>query len=98
MVLLRVLPTAHLHWVSFLCGFSHLTLFRLGCGDEGGPPGHANMIQMMITLKMVGLALEVKEARLLGGHARSPVDELVRNPSAADVVHYGFTHAGFISG
>ncbi|XP_046608573.1 lysophospholipid acyltransferase 7 [Neodiprion virginianus] len=89
------------HIVSFAFTFFYLLgFFRLA--DWYGlslPSGPGNMIQMMLTLKLVGLAFEINSA------ATAPADDPSGAKSPAfdkvgfiDVFHYGFNYAGLLTG
>ena len=84
----------------FFSFFYLLFIFRLS--DWLGmpsPPGHANLVQMMLTLKLAGLAFELNSA------ATSPADDPQGASSAAlarisflDVFHYAFSYIGVLTG
>ncbi len=83
-----LLPARSLHAASFALQFSYLLFFRL-CSYAGlpSPPPHTNAVMMIMTLKLIGVALEVRE------------DETRRlRPSALDLFHYMFSHAGVLTG
>ncbi len=63
------------------------------------PPAHTNAVQMIMTLKLMGLAFEVHDSE----KQNSDSDILERkyktvNPSALDIFHYAFSHAGILTG
>jgi len=64
-LILKAVPWRHVHWLSFLVGFAHLFLFR-SCGMWAwlppAPPAHTNAIQMILTLKMIGVAFEYRDS------------------------------------
>lgn len=112
--LLKVVPAAHVHWVSFGAGFGHLFFFRL-CGYGSGwpwsfftaPPAHTNAIQMILTIKMIGLAFEVHDTHVRRSSKvpdpsgkRPDLEEEFRSvdPTVADIFHYGLNHAGLLTG
>jgi len=112
--LLRFVPSNRVHWVSFFAGFAHLFHFRL-CWNFpiipslGCPPSHTNAIQMIMTLKMMGLAFEVHDSigrkkTLAKEDDKSSNLQLesdlrsIENPSAKDIFHYAFCHAGILTG
>ncbi|XP_015595369.1 lysophospholipid acyltransferase 7 isoform X2 [Cephus cinctus] len=89
------------HIVSFCFTFFYLLgFFRLA--DWYGlplPSAHANLIQMMLTLKLSGMAFEVNSA------AQAPKDdaqgmnaEAFRKIGFMDVIHYGSTYIGILTG
>ncbi|KAJ8665289.1 hypothetical protein QAD02_006951 [Eretmocerus hayati] len=89
------------HLVSFFFTFFYL-LFIFRLSEWFGfpkPPGHANLIQMMLTLKLAGLAFEVNSA------STAPHDDPQGASSAAlarvtffDVFHYSFSYIGVLTG
>lgn len=100
------------HLVSFGFMFGYLFFFRsvtyLGFD---APPGHSNMIQMILTLKLVGLAFEVNAAATKSaeiGQAKKNEDgattALSENEKALlkldmlDVFHYCFNYVGILTG
>uniref|UniRef100_A0A8D8J985 Lysophospholipid acyltransferase 7 n=1 Tax=Culex pipiens TaxID=7175 RepID=A0A8D8J985_CULPI len=102
------------HLVTFGFMFGYLFLFRsvtyLGFD---APPGHTNMIQMILTLKLVGLAFEVNAAytKSLGDGAAKKDDDsqtiaepLSENEKALlkldlqNVFHYCFNYVGILTG
>ena len=64
------------------------------------PSGHTNLIQMMLTLKLSGLAFEMNSA------ATAPLDNDVQGVSSTalarirflDVIHYAFSYIGVLTG
>ncbi|XP_055541308.1 lysophospholipid acyltransferase 7 [Wyeomyia smithii] len=100
------------HLVSFGFMFGYLFLFRslTFLGFEA-PPGHSNMIQMILTLKLVGLAFEVNAAATksaeIGQAKKDEAGETValsENEKALlkldmlDVFHYSFNYVGVLTG
>ncbi|XP_058795095.1 lysophospholipid acyltransferase 7 [Phymastichus coffea] len=90
------------HLVSFFFSFFYLLfIFRLSPWfGLSTPPGHANLIQMMLTLKLAGLAFEVNSAATAVGQ-----DDPEGLNSAAlarvgfmDVFHYAFSYIGVLTG
>jgi hypothetical protein len=55
-----------------------------------------HFLQMMMTLKLMGLAFEVHDS----GEASDNLDQKYRkiDPSLLDMFHYIFTHAGILTG
>lgn len=94
------------HAISFAFGFTYLILFR--CSQYVGipaPTGHANMIQMIITLKLIGLAFEVRDnairtKKLKDGDELGDEDTYRQfiNPTIIDVFHYTFCYVGVLTG
>lgn len=84
----------------FFSFFYLLFIFRLSeWFGMPRPPGHANLIQMILTLKLAGLAFEVNSA------SNSPEDDLQGTNSTAltkvgfaDVFHYAFSYVGILTG
>lgn len=86
------------HLASLVVSFLYLFIFRFS--EQLGlpvPPAHTNAIIMILTLKLVGLAFEVHDAKLeeeaKGSTSTSQVD-----PAFIDIFHYGLCHAGLITG
>ncbi len=93
--------------VSFVIGFGYLIFFR--SAEYFGipaPPGHANMVQMILTLKLIGLAFEIHDNNVLAKKletrsAEIKDEDLYRHfpsPTMQDVFHYTFCYAGVLTG
>ena len=81
--LVKLSPRRLVHWVNFVFGFAHLFVFRSAILDS--PPAHTNAIQMIMTLKLMGLAFEIHDDHGL-------------NPNCEDIFHYAFAHSGILTG
>lgn len=65
------------------------------------PPAHTNLVQMILTLKLVGLAFEVNQS-----HCAKPKTEEEKeadryqkvNPNFTDIIHYSFNYIGVLTG
>ncbi|XP_017785549.1 PREDICTED: lysophospholipid acyltransferase 7 [Nicrophorus vespilloides] len=78
------------HLISFAFSFLYLLFFRTT--EYFGipyPPDHTNLIQMMLTLKMVGLALELNN-----GEDDIKEDTL----TIEEIFHYSFNYIGVLTG
>ena len=55
---------------------------------------HTNAIQMIMTLKLMGLAFEVHETH------KNELEKKHKsvNPDARDIFHYAFSHSGILTG
>ncbi|KAB7506011.1 Lysophospholipid acyltransferase 7 [Armadillidium nasatum] len=110
-VLLKFCPKSHIHIVSFIGLFSYLLFFRL-ChffGLPGAPP-HTNAIQMILTLKLVGICFEVhdtwvKKKKLKVTESDEEKQQVKLelkyeevNPSGIDVFYYAFNYIGVLTG
>ncbi|XP_023239382.1 lysophospholipid acyltransferase 7-like [Centruroides sculpturatus] len=91
------------HVFSFVCCFLYLAFFRTA--EYFGlttPPAHTNAIQMILTLKMVGIAFELNHSHKINQNATKGISlkhqyEMI-NPSFIDIIHYSFCHAGVLIG
>ena len=81
--LIKLSPRKFVHWINFGFGFAHLFVFRSAILDS--PPAHTNAIQMIMTLKLMGLAFEI-------------YDDISLNPTLEDIFHYAFAHSGILTG
>ena len=86
--LIKTCSSHQVQWINLVFGFLHLIFFRL-CGSDflpflPVPPSHTNAIQMIMTLKLMGLAFEVHDSKL--------------NPGFLDIFHYSFAHSGILTG
>ena len=99
--MIKTVPKSKVHWINFVVGFAHLFFFRL-CGSGNGwlwsafplPPSHTNAIQMIMTLKLMGLAFEVHETH------KTELEKKYKHvyPNVLDIFHYAFSHAGILTG
>ena len=99
--MIKTVPKSKVHWINFVVGFTHLFFFRL-CGSGNGwlwsafplPPSHTNAIQMIMTLKLMGLAFEVHETH------KTELEKKYKHvyPNILDIFHYAFSHAGILTG
>lgn len=67
------------------------------------PPAHTNLVQMILTLKLVGLAFEVHQAYILKKKEADPNTTLQEqyaeiNPNFEDILHYSFNYIGVLTG
>ena len=55
---------------------------------------HTNAIQMIMTLKLIGLAFEVHETH------KNELEKKHKsvNPDACDIFYYAFSHSGILTG
>lgn len=89
--------------ISFICCFMYLAFFRTA--EYFGltpPPGHTNAVQMILTLKMIGIAFEVYQTNKLSQISTKDVSLKSQheqiNPSFIDIIHYAFCFAGVLIG
>ncbi|XP_045601058.1 lysophospholipid acyltransferase 7 [Procambarus clarkii] len=98
------------HAVSFWWSFSYLLFFRV-CHYVGleMAPAHTNAVQMMITLKLIGVCFEVHDTWRKRGEAKKEDDEKkVKlelelkyegvDPTPLDIFHYAFCYVGVLTG
>ncbi|XP_069942145.1 lysophospholipid acyltransferase 7 [Cherax quadricarinatus] len=98
------------HAVSFWWSFSYLLFFRI-CHHLGleAAPAHTNAVQMMITLKLIGVCFEVHDTWRKRGEAKKNDDEKRAqlelelkyeevDPSPMDIFHYAFCYIGVLTG
>ncbi|XP_046393974.1 lysophospholipid acyltransferase 7-like [Ischnura elegans] len=102
--IITCLPLSCFHLVSFIFTFGYLFFFRTTVyfGVEY-PPAHTNAVQMMLTLKLVGLAFEVNEARKMNkkndeGNNEDQWERTTPLPGFMDIFHYSFCYAGVLTG
>ncbi|GJQ81851.1 hypothetical protein Trydic_g9878 [Trypoxylus dichotomus] len=96
------------HLVSFTFSFLYLFFFRSTVYfGIPYPPAHTNLVQMIMTLKLVGLAFEVNSSYQLKKKrdtANKTVEEKLEdetndiNPSLLDIFHYTFNYIGVLTG
>ena len=67
------------------------------------PPSHTNAVQMIMTLKLMGLAFEVHDSwKSNASEDSNKLDQKYQNidvsPRALDIFHYAFAHTGVLTG
>lgn len=86
----------------YLLFFRTVHLFGLST-----PPGHTNMIQMILTLKIIGLAFERDSVLTKVREADKSSDKQIeltaaesdlRNIAVIDIFHYCFNYIGLLTG
>lgn len=106
--IILLLPKRLCHLVSFAFSFLYLLFFRTTIYfGIPYPPGHTNLVQMILILKLVGLAFEVNSAYL----SRKKRDEAQKtreeklenesndiNPGFVEIFHYTFNYIGVLTG
>lgn len=96
------------HLVSFTFSFLYLFFFRstIYFGIPY-PPAHTNLVQMIMTLKLVGLAFEVNtsyQLRKKRDTGQKTDEEKLEdelndvNPGFFDIFHYTFNYIGVLTG
>ncbi|XP_078035527.1 membrane bound O-acyltransferase domain containing farjavit [Augochlora pura] len=89
------------HLASFFFSFFYLLfIFRLG-EYIGIPeaPSHTNLVLMILTLKLSGLAFEINAASTQASDDPEGVNSAaLRNVGFMDVFHYGFSYMGVLTG
>ncbi|XP_060522244.1 lysophospholipid acyltransferase 7 [Cylas formicarius] len=76
------------HVYSFLFSFSYLCFFRMsGYFGMAFPSGHTNLVQMILTLKLVGLAFELNSG-----------DIDYSQLSIRKIFYYSFNYCGILTG
>ncbi|KAK2574954.1 hypothetical protein KPH14_008717 [Odynerus spinipes] len=90
------------HLVSLFFSFFYLlVIFRLGhLVGMSVPPSHTNLIQMILTLKLSGLAFEINSAATMVStdDPHGIKSEALKNISFMDVIHYGLSYMGVLTG
>lgn len=89
--------------MSFAVTFLYLFFFRTT--EYFGipyPPAHTNLVQMILTLKLVGLAFEVNQSHCIKEATSKEEEEAAKynkiNPNFVDIVHYSFNYIGVLTG
>ncbi|XP_045138233.1 lysophospholipid acyltransferase 7-like [Portunus trituberculatus] len=99
------------HIVSFWFSFGYLLFFRLShyVGLDM-VPSHTNAVQMMITLKLIGICFEVHDTWRKQGELKKEDDKDKKiklqlelqheevHPSSMDIFHYAFCYIGVLTG
>ena len=101
-LLIKFVKNDILHWVNFVFGFAYLVFFRL-CGSSYIPwlpsvPSHTNAVQMIMTLKLMGLAFEVHDSNLPNQDSLEKKYKHLKEVPPLDIFHYSFAHSGILTG
>ncbi|XP_071547166.1 lysophospholipid acyltransferase 7 [Panulirus ornatus] len=110
-MIILYIPKSFCHMISFWWSFMYLLFFRV-ChyvGLEMVPP-HTNAVQMMLTLKLIGICFEVHDTWRKRGEMKKIDDKEKKaqlelelkyeevDPSPMDVFHYAFCYIGVLTG
>ncbi|CAH1395928.1 unnamed protein product [Nezara viridula] len=101
-LIIKCLDRKIVHKVSFVFSFTFLILFR-SVEYFGLPayPNPTNLVMMIMTLKMVGLAFEVNDVYKHQNNLKdnkSQETRLIEIPSFIDIFHYGYSYLGVLAG
>ncbi|XP_038069077.1 lysophospholipid acyltransferase 7-like [Patiria miniata] len=99
------------HLWSFAFNFTYLLLFRLGyLIGLSVPTGFSNVVQLLLTLRLVGISFEIKDSYTAKARARDAsinhnqqngkprYEAIIQEPSIADICHYSYCYIGLFSG
>ncbi|XP_045477551.1 lysophospholipid acyltransferase 7 [Harmonia axyridis] len=93
------------HLVSFVVSFLYLFFFRTTIYfGLPYPPAHTNLVQMILTLKIVGLAFELNRSFIRNQNhnvKKSDLEEqenIKDTPSIIEMFHYCFNYVGVLTG
>ncbi|VVC42300.1 Membrane bound O-acyl transferase, MBOAT [Cinara cedri] len=93
------------HKLCFLFTFGYLIFFRLTTYFEIlHTSGHTNLIQMILTLKLIGLSFEVHDSYLIKLKTYETKHDAEKNykticqPNILEVFHYAFCYIGILTG
>lgn len=94
--------------MSFIFSFLYLLFFRTTAYfGIPYPPAHTNLVQMILTLKLVGLAFEVNKSYQLqrkenikdrNEDEQVELEYSIINPTFLDIWHYSFNYVGVLTG
>uniref|UniRef100_A0A2S2QMN4 Lysophospholipid acyltransferase 7 n=1 Tax=Sipha flava TaxID=143950 RepID=A0A2S2QMN4_9HEMI len=94
----------HCHILSFIFTFGYLIFFRMTTYfGIPYPPAHTNLIQMMLTLKLIGLSFEVHDSYIISNQKDTKFDaeknfKIIDQPSILEIFHYAFCYIGILTG
>ncbi|CAB3361940.1 Hypothetical predicted protein [Cloeon dipterum] len=87
------------HIFSFVFTFVYLFFFRTTIYfGIPYPPGHTNLIHMMLTLKLVGLSFEVHDTYKAKKNSSDKHEFLKQEPTPTDIFHYSLCYIGLLAG
>ncbi|XP_049869111.1 lysophospholipid acyltransferase 7-like [Pectinophora gossypiella] len=111
-ILIKLATVKYCHIVTFFFMFGYLFFFRLA--DKFGLPlssGQTNLIQMIIVLRVVGVAFEINGSWRAVGAGKKKEDKPdndkkekdadfleIHNPSLMDLFHYSFNYVALLTG
>lgn len=103
-----ILSFRQCHLIVFWFLMTYLLFFRtVNWFGLPTPPGHTNMIQMIMTLKIIGVAFERNAVLLKLSDADksddkqvvlTPAEKALKEISIADMFHYCFNYIGLLTG
>ncbi|KAK9500873.1 hypothetical protein O3M35_002048 [Rhynocoris fuscipes] len=101
-IIIKCLSKKIIHKVSFAFSFAYLFFFRntILFGIPY-PPAHLNLIQMIMTLKLIGLAFELHDTNKGLKEERKDAEfeaMKIPEPSFSDIVHYSLCYVGVLTG
>ncbi|XP_076626544.1 membrane bound O-acyltransferase domain containing farjavit [Colletes latitarsis] len=100
-IIITKLSPKKCHLASFTFSFVYL-LFIFRLGDYVGlptSPSHTNLVLMILTLKLSGLAFEINSATNPPTNDPEGLNsEAIQNVGFLDVFHYGFSYMGILTG
>ncbi|KAL4712266.1 hypothetical protein ACJJTC_004028 [Scirpophaga incertulas] len=109
--IIKLATVRYCHVAAFFFMFGYLLFFRLA--DKFGLPlssGQTNLLQMIIVLRIVGVAFEINGSWLMvakgknkDSNADTPKEKdndfvEIINPSLIDLFHYSFNYIGLLTG
>ncbi|KAK9885176.1 hypothetical protein WA026_010685 [Henosepilachna vigintioctopunctata] len=103
-IIIRNINPKICHKVSFVFSFLYLFFFRTtSYFGIPYPPAHTNLVQMILTLKIVGLAFEVNRSYVNSKDHGENKDVEEKdynkiNPGYVDIFHYCFNYMGVLTG
>jgi lysophospholipid acyltransferase 7 len=92
-------PCRWLGMVSFVVSFAYLVVFR--CTDWFNlptPVKHANAVQLIMTLRVIGLAYEITDMGVTERRADPRFPSIDRRPSPFDAFTYLYNFCGLFTG
>ncbi|CAD0199195.1 unnamed protein product [Chrysodeixis includens] len=110
-IAIKAATVKYCHIATFFLMFAYLFFFRMA--DKFGlqlPSGQTNLIEMILVLRVVGVAFEINGSWLAVGKAKKQEKEQkevkekddefleIINPDLLDLFHYAFNYIGLLTG
>ncbi|XP_002732306.1 membrane-bound acylglycerophosphatidylinositol O-acyltransferase mboat7-like [Saccoglossus kowalevskii] len=105
-VIVKVAGWRHCHKLTFAWCFGYIAFFRMvHFIGLPYPPSFANAVQLLLTLKMVGMTFEIHDS--YAAKINPPIQDsdkkprivvIIDEPSVMDICHYAYCYIGIMTG
>ncbi|XP_077979475.1 membrane-bound acylglycerophosphatidylinositol O-acyltransferase mboat7-like [Glandiceps talaboti] len=106
--IVKVAGWRHCHKLTFIWCFSYIAFFRMvHFIGLPYPPSFANAVQLLLTLRMVGMTFEIHDSYAAklnpvketdSTASKKPPVTIIEEPSVVDIFHYAYCYVGIMTG